>query len=681
MKVLDSYKKYRQNQSAVWVVFFPVLLIIKTAKRICILIANFIDYVGYRLLEKKNYSLEYLKKATDFRHEDQLVRQIKEKKTFLCDSLDRIAIEAYKRSYFQGATDKIKQANLICDHVFDLLGSGPVKVTSEDNGYQPIDWQQDFKSGYRWNPKRFFRWIRFGNVSGADVIVPWEMSRFQDRMVLAQAYLLTKEPKFAIEFQNQVTDWIDNNPIGFGINWLCAMDTSFRAVNFIVIKEMFETDFDFPEPFLVKFYGSLYDHGRYIRKHLQRLGGITNNHYISGIAGLLFIGLYCPFFDKSREWLDFAVQELEKEIKRQVYADGCDYEASTSYHLLVLEIFFYALLLCDRAGVLLSESYKDTLKKMFEASLYYMKPNGMAPQVGDNDNGRFLKYCSRPVLEHEYLLSLAAVYFRDNNFKLEQFDFAEERFWIFGKKGKEIYDSLPYRKEVIASKAFNDAGWYILRHNNNYCFITSGPTGQNGNGGHGHNDDLSFELMVDGQDIIVDPGTYVYTPYPKERNKFRSTEYHNTMKFDGYEQNEIFEKDLFYLPDRVTIRKSQLKETADRVCFNGEIQYSGITHKRTITLHKESDTFHIKDGFSCPKPTSAKLVFHLSPDVIFDNNHICSKNTGREIASINVEGHQLEKTKYDYSPQYGVKTNAECLVANVSATEEMRLINTFIKKL
>ena len=34
--------------------------------------------------------------------------------------------------------------------------------------------------------------------------------------------------------------------------------------------------------------------------------------------------------------------------------------------------------------------------------------------------------------------------------------------------------------------------------------------GQDGNGGHAHNDQLSIELNVDGEDWIADPGTYLY---------------------------------------------------------------------------------------------------------------------------------------------------------------------------
>jgi hypothetical protein len=580
------------------------------------------------------------------------------------------------RSIFpEKVESKIHEANVICEHHFNLLGSGAKNFNSGE-GYHPIDWQCDFKSSYRWDSKTFYRNISFGHKEGVDIKVPWELSRFQHFNILGQAYLLTGNRKYADEVRNQIADWMRNNQFCFGVNWACAMDVAIRAVNWLVAMECFSEEGLFSDVFYKEFYSSILEHGRFIRNHLEYAGKWTTNHYLADIAGLFFISVYCPFFQESVKWRQFAFNELHKEIEKQVYSDGCSFESSTSYHRLALEMFFYSELLGRRAGIEFSEGYKNKLKKMFEASMYCMKPNGMMPQIGDNDSGRFLQFSKRTVLDHSYLLSMAALYFKDSSFKLKQVRLDEEAFWLFGEKAVTAWDSLDFREGHLVSCSFPDVGLYIMRHEDNYCFISCGPNG--GDGWHAHNDKLSFELVIDGRDIVVDPGTYVYTSHPEERNKFRSTGYHNTVTFNGYEQNDIPEKVMFSLPEKVKIINTELTEDDDRIVFQGEINYKGLTHMRIITLDKRNSDWQITDSFSCPNKTNAKLFFHLSPDIETDGKILFTKNKRNKIASIEVQGYDFKKEEYDFSPEYGVKLKAECLTAHIHMTTNNQTIITHV---
>ena len=596
------------------------------------------------------------------------------------DDFDIIAL-TYRKLFPDKVKDKIDEADLIYEHIFNLLGSGSKRLSAKGKAYQPIDWHSDFKSGYRWNPKTFHRNIQYGHKEGVDIKVPWELSRFQHLNILGQAYILTRDRKYAEEFANQITDWIKSNPVGFGVNWRCTMDVAIRAANWLVAHEYFSEEGLISDNFWHEFYTSIYEHGKFIKGHLEDHSGFTNNHYLSDLVGLLFIAIYCPFFKESKKWQKFALKELTDEIENQVYPDGCNFEASTSYHRLALELFFYAEFLGKKSGVEFPESYKSRVRKMFEFSLYCIKPNGMIPQIGDNDNGRFLIFCKRSSLEHRYLLTLATIYYKDSDYKISEFDFDEEAFWIFGKTGKRSYDEFQFRNMPISSKAFPEAGWYIIRNIDNYCFISCGPNGQNGIGGHAHNDKLSFELMIDGKDMIIDPGSYLYTPNPEERNRFRSTEYHNTVKFSSYEQNEIPKREMFSVPEKGIIKEADLKQIDNKVIFQGEIKYKGITHQRRIILDNETGVWNIQDGFSFSEQLDAKLLFHLSPNLTSDGNLILDKETNEKIASIEVAGFNLEKNEYDYSPEYGAKVKAIWLSVNISTKENANEVNTYIKRI
>ena len=65
------------------------------------------------------------------------------------------------------------------------------QIISQD--YTPIDWQKDFKSGYRWSAKESYRPIKIAKEYGADIKVPWELSRLQHLPRLALCYQMMPE--------------------------------------------------------------------------------------------------------------------------------------------------------------------------------------------------------------------------------------------------------------------------------------------------------------------------------------------------------------------------------------------------------------------------------------------------------------------------------------------------------
>lgn len=580
-----------------------------------------------------------------------------------------------------GSYDKvISWAEEVLKHTFDLLGSGKVKVhygldakgfegykypplkvdfEFDDKGkwlvkfinkanllysqkvwrflrsinpsYKPIDWQLDFKSGYRWDNDTFYMDIRYGHKLGADVKVPWELSRFQHLSALAIVYKVTGDEKYALEYVSQILDWIAANPPMFGVNWKCTMDVAIRVANWIFwfgcIKDWVDRQ-RWKDEFYRIFLNSLYDHLRFIPKNLEWSPTLTTNHYLSDIAGLLILASSTEgIFPESKRLRRFAIEELKKEMFKQVYPDGTDFEASTCYHRLVLEIFFYPVwweVVHHRrfngenyrkvAKEIFGKSFVDRLYKMFDAVLYLLKPNGRMPQIGDNDNGQFVKLYSREVLDMRYLLALGAVFFKEPKFKVKEFfqtdeDIAEVEI-LYGEKGLEIWDKLDWSELAnIKSKAFPDSGWYVMRNNRDYCIISCGPNGQNGNGGHAHNDKLSFELVLNGEEIIVDPGTYVYMPLPEWRNKFRSVAYHNTVLFEGIELDQF--DNLFSIRNTIKTKCLFFREEEDKVIFEGERNIlNKISHRRKIILYKIRSTLDVEDEILDKKECYCYLHFH-----------------------------------------------------------------------
>jgi hypothetical protein len=443
-------------------------------------------------------------------------------------------------------------ADQACAHVFDLLGSGPTALGPA------IDWHADFKSGHRYDPRAHHTDLSPAPYPGGhDIKVPWELSRCQHFVWLGQAYWHTGDEKYPREFVGQVTDWIEANPPAFGVNWVCAMDVAIRAVNWLWGYHYFVGRSPaLTDEFLLRFDKSLLAHGRHIIGNLERSAGLASNHYLSDLVGLVYLGLMCPQFREARKWREVGLRELWREMRRQVHADGVDFEASISYHRLVAELFLSAILLGRLHGVTVPADVMARLEKMIELVLHYTRPDGTVPLFGDCDNGRLHRLMVRGTPErewtdHRYLLAIGAVLFQRDDLGRVAGDQWEEALWLMGERAirfKESLEGKPLPAEP-ESRLFPDGGLCFMRGGGAYVAVDAGANGQGGVGGHAHNDALSFEFAFGGRPWVIDPGTFVYTADYDARNRFRSSRVHDVLMIDGQELNRFDRRELFVMQE------------------------------------------------------------------------------------------------------------------------------------
>lgn len=589
------------------------------------------------------------------------------------------------------AGEIIQDANDVCEHFFDILGSGRIKISyglkakgiegfsyymninekdlekikenikdrvslifndladvyendignkifGDRDNYEPVDWHIDFKSGYRWDNEVWYKKIKYGDLPGVDVKVPWELSRCCHLVTLGQAYWLTGDERYTREFIYQIIDWITNNPVQFGVNWSCTMDVAIRICNWILSFAYFKDSKLVNDNFLLEFSKSVYAHGVHIKNNLEKeILSVKTNHYLSNIAGLLYSGIFFKSTFAGKKWVDFAEKELKRQMMEQIYPDGSDFEASTCYHRLVLELFLFPTIIAIKSEhnskennfieigkKLFGNNFIDRLYKMFEFVLFVLKPDGMMPQIGDNDNGRFHIFGRRKILEMTYLLTIGAIFFNEADFKIKEFEFAEEALWIFGKTGHKIWQDINAGSiDNLGTRAFTEAGLFVMRHKRNYLIVSAGSNGQNGDGGHAHNDKLSFELNVNRSDIIVDPGSYLYTPTPEFRNKFRSACFHNTVVVDSTEQNRFNSKSLFLLKNdaKVKVNCWNSKDTYDFLDAEhyGYLRLKNpVIHRRQIIFNKTDLSWFVRDILTGKGKHSFDLYFHLNNNLIFE---------------------------------------------------------------
>ena len=460
---------------------------------------------------------------------------------------------AIERMQPGAAAAAVSAAEGVMRHEFDLLGSGPVELG------ESIDWHRDFKSGYRWPDG-----VHYERIDGrylipdSDIKVPWELSRAQFLPTLGRAYCFTGDERYPAEFVRLVEHWLAHNRPEAGVNWSCAMDVAIRAVNWLWAYQLMADSPVITDEFEVRLWAGLYEHGRFLARNLEGLpGDVNSNHYLSDIAGLLFLGLLLPEFKEADTWRAIGEAGLVKEMDDQVLPDGADWEMSTSYHRLVTEMLLTCGVLCERNGVELPDRFSERLSLMIDYTFAYTRPDGTVPIIGDADNGRLQRLTTwretplREFHDHRHLLAAGAVLYDRADWAAAADGCWEEALWLFGADAEE-------------QGAFV-AGWFECRHApsrgalmppastscgrlGSYSIAKAGADGVRGSGGHMHNDLLSFEVFANGQPFVVDPGSYVYTADAAERNAFRSSLIHNGVVVDGREINRFDPDVLFEVP-------------------------------------------------------------------------------------------------------------------------------------
>jgi hypothetical protein len=571
-----------------------------------------------------------------------------------------------------GGFDSIMDdADLVHENKFKALGS-PVFSFGEK-----FDWHLDFKTGFRWRTVFYTKIDPLKSIDHSDIKVPWELSRFHQAIWLGKAYWVSNSEVHARKFKEIVSDWIDCNPVGYGINWVSPMEVSIRAMNLIVGLMYFIGSKTIDDSFFMKLLCSLYDHGIHIYNNLEKTLR-SGNHYVSNLVGLIYVGIFFHDTKDGRRWFDFAKRELDLEILNQTYPDGTDYEKSTGYQRLVSEMLIAAYVLLKLNNFEVSEEFSARLERMFDFLASATMQDGETPQIGDSDDGRIFKMKSQVNSNrHRDILAVSAAVFGNRKFKYAAKEYSELALLLLGTQGFEKFSSI---EDEFASKStiFRDGGFAFLRSENVFCSFDFGDIGKRGRGGHGHNDVLSFTLSGKNQ-LIVDRGTYCYTCDVRMRNKLRSAYSHNTAIVDGIEHAEFsglwsVKRDLTS-PELLGWTSTIEQDVIEAQHHAYERLNPPVVHQRRIIFNKTRRTFVIEDNFLGDGDHQVELMFHFAPGIkvtdvgrnflalestqaaSFDNYSFGSGASSRSLA----EEFALLKFQYpvtlenwEHSPSYGV---------------------------
>jgi Heparinase II/III-like protein/Heparinase II/III N-terminus len=558
----------------------------------------------------------------------------------------------------------VQQAERVLQHRFDLLGYGDLAYGS------PIDWHLDRVHGRRAPRKVFYRvrYLDFQDVG--DSKVTWELNRHQHFVTLAKAYRLTGDARYADEILRQWRHWRVENPYPVGINWASSLEVAFRSLSWLWTYHLLEGVPGFPD-FREEWLRGLGLHGRHIERYLSTYFS-PNTHLLGEGVALFFLGVLCPELAAAERWRTEGRRIVLEEARRQVRADGFHFEQSTYYHVYAVDFFLHAAILARVNDIPLASEFDEALEKMLTA-LFLLGRAGAPPRFGDDDGGRVFDP-RRNGGEHLLdPLATGAVLFNRGDYKAAAVQLREETIWLLGPQGVKLWDELEAGPQEMSSAALSASGFYLLTSEKSatQLVVDCGPQGTQ-TGGHGHADSLSVTLQSQGYGLLIDPGTCEYAGDGGERNLFRGTAMHNTLRIDGADQAEPA---TAFSWRRLT--ESQAERWIQGKHFDLLVaSHDGyerlpqpLTHRRWV-FSLRNGLYLVRDRVEGQGKYQLEISWHLGPDMQLVEDDVFRVQGGPQgLALLPAVGHGWaeEVRKQSWSPVYGQKAPITVVVFSTRA--------------
>lgn len=427
-----------------------------------------------------------------------------------------------------------------------------------------------------------------------DIKYIWEISRFQFIPYISKKEQLNKANEL-------IKSFIASNPVGFGPNWMCAMEVSIRAVNICEYVDLFNEEnilSDIDRRLYSKF---IYEHFLFIYYNLEKNPkGYSGNHYLSNLVGLIIISNRFILSSFDIKIVNYVISEIDKELRIQFSGDGSYFENSTMYHRLATEMVYYMLEICNKFETsLTNETLKNYYSSPVSVSLFSIgffkkiliksvnflsdisSSQGKLIVIGDNDSGRFMDLDYMGNFDDTTASYLLQKCYENYNINDENGLTLKPTEFFKNANNMNNINCVFYELnlETYSFKEYADFGLYVFRGES--FFLTIRTNYSSKKMVHAHEDLLSINLIIKGVILLWDPGMPTYTRDRKLRDEYRFANTHNSPLLSDLESLNLntFE---FKLIKRPIIRKSDIK--ANR--FEVGLEKNGLFITRKITFYK-----------------------------------------------------------------------------------------------
>jgi hypothetical protein len=546
------------------------------------------------------------------------------------------------------------------------------------------DWSADPRTGRRAPDDQFAFDVAYRDEAAVgDIKQIWELSRHHHLTVLAAAWHLTRDERYADRVAEHLKSWWAANPPAQGVHWISGIELGIRLISWTWVRRLLaewprigEVFDENPEAIT-----QIHAHQAWLAA-LPSVGSSANNHLVAEAAGRFVAACAFGGYPETPRWRTESLASLIDALEGNTFDSGLNRELASDYHLLVLELGLVALAEADAADHPVPPRLPQLLLRMADALAAVVDARLRPPRQGDGDDGQAVALDD---LEgHGRAASLLAV---------AAAVFGPAPWWPplpeAGVHALSLAALIRPRPDAGPRAAqrpahFADAGLTILRARQTegagevWIRTDGGPHGFGALAAHAHADALAIELRIDGTDVLADPGTYCYHGEPQWRAAFRSTAGHNTLELDGRDQSVSGGPFMWTRHARSRVHVAHV-EPAGISRWTGEhdgyLDRLGARHLRRLKLDPHARTLTITDDVRAPHPLPARLSFHLGPDIDVELDTTLALLTWRQdgctrVATLTLPADLTWATQRGettppagwYSPGFGRKLPASVLV-------------------
>jgi hypothetical protein len=586
------------------------------------------------LFEKLNFDLPELQYIENYHQKDQLKPAL----------LSLLELYRNKENIYLKITDKDKN-QIKSNYSNDVKST--LKVADEVM-------QNTFLFRYEWDmektniPFHFKDAINWETIPNGDEEWCFMLNRHRFWIDLGKAYLLTGDEKYATTFINQISHWIDNNPLNEKSKkktWR-RIEAGIRCENWIKSFEYFKNSKQITPQFLAKFLSSLYEHGTYINSAYSPFSQ-TSNWGVLEFQGLFNLSVFLKDFKIAAQWKKDAIKNLTNCIELQVLDDGTQWEQSPMYHNEVFHSYLNVILIASRNNIILPEILIEKTKKMAYANIKWQKPNFHQPVLGDSDD-----------TDLRDLITLACILFNDPVLKSRGFKKVnyESRF-ICDKNQIENYTYLVPKEPNFQSVFQNNSGDFFMRsswdEDATYTSLHLKKLGC----GHGHDNIFHFTLYANHQDYLIDGGRYSYIDN-EWREIFKSNKSHNTLGVDDL-PNSIYNDSWI---NKYEARSQGIYTKSDSTFDYAEAENTAykrledpVSMKRRM-LYLKPNIWLLFDSFSANKTHKYSQYFNFQDEnVAIQKSGLTTTFTKNNLRIQPITNAKIELFDTWRSPEYNLK--------------------------